>query len=234
MLMDYSLKTDRYSSHQQIAGWLRRYKRRVVPNRPCVVYDIGCAQGILGHLLEPSDFVMFGVDSDFPRVMQAPATYRQAIHADIESTPSFSFPEPPDVMVLADVLEHTRQPEDCLDRLCNVHLAPQAGVVVSLPNVAHLYIRLSLLAGRFEYSERGILDHSHLRFFTVGSALKLIRKCGIAVSQVAATPVPLPLLYPIFEEGRPLWPLHRLQATMAQLLKPLLGYQVIVYGSYCP
>jgi hypothetical protein len=46
----YSLKADRYSSHQQIAVWLRRYKTQAMPDRACVVYDIGCAQGILGQL----------------------------------------------------------------------------------------------------------------------------------------------------------------------------------------
>jgi hypothetical protein len=166
--------------------------------------------------------------------MQARSIYRGVMCADIENSPPFSFPHPPDVMVLADVLEHTRDPERCLDHLCRACLAPQARVIVSLPNVAHLYYRLALLAGRFEYAERGPLDRTHLRFFTLRSAIELAQACGVFVDQVAVTPIPLPLLNPLFEEGRPLWPLYYLQVMLARLFKTLLGYQVIIYGSYCP
>jgi 2-polyprenyl-3-methyl-5-hydroxy-6-metoxy-1,4-benzoquinol methylase len=228
----YSLKADRFSSHWQIADWLKRYQSRLLPSRPCVVYDIGCAQGILGQLLDPADFALYGVDSNLAAVEQARSTYVEAIHADIESQPTFTFAEPPDVMVLADVLEHTREPALCLDRLCRAFLPHRGRVIISVPNVAHLYVRLSLLIGHFDYAERGILDRTHLRFFTLDTALELVRACGIAIDRVAATPVPLPLLSPIFEEGRPLWPLHRLQAALSQLFKTLLGYQVIVYGIY--
>jgi hypothetical protein len=200
--MRYSLKTDRYSSHRQIADWLRRYKMQAMPDRACVVYDIGCAQGILGQLLDPGDFMLFGVDADPAVVMQARSIYRGVMCADIENSPPFSFPHPP--------------------------------VIVSLPNVAHLYYRLALLVGRFEYAERGPLDRTHLRFFTLRSALKLVQACGVSVNQVAVTPIPLPLLNPLFEEGRPLWLLYYLQAILARLFKTVLGYQVIIYGSYCP
>jgi 2-polyprenyl-3-methyl-5-hydroxy-6-metoxy-1,4-benzoquinol methylase len=230
----YSLKTDRYSSHRQIADWLRRYKMQTMPDRACVVYDIGCAQGILGQLLDPDHFILFGVDADPAVAMQARSIYRDVMVADIEKSPPFSFPHPPDVMVLADVLEHTRDPECCLDYLCRACLAPKARVIVSLPNVAHLYYRLALLVGRFEYIERGPLDRTHLRFFTLSSAIKLAQACGVSVNQVAVTPVPLPLLNPLFEEGRPLWPLYYLQVMLARLFKTVLGYQVIMYGSYCP
>ena len=230
----YSLKTDRYSSHRQIADWLGRYQAQAMPDRACVVYDIGCAQGILGQLLDTSHFMLFGVDADQTAVMQARLIYRDVMHADIENLRPFSFPHPPDVMVLADVLEHTREPERCLDHLCRACLTPQARVILSLPNVAHLYYRLALLVGRFEYAERGPLDRTHLRFFTLSSAVKLAQACGVSVNQVAVTPVPLPLLNPLFEEGRPLWPLYYLQAMLARLFKTVLGYQVIIYGSYCP
>jgi 2-polyprenyl-3-methyl-5-hydroxy-6-metoxy-1,4-benzoquinol methylase len=177
----YTLKTDRFSSHSQIADWLKRYKAQVMPDRLCIVYDIGCAQGMLGQLLEPGDFVLYGVDSEIAAVEQARLTYRDVIHADIESGSIFAFPEPPDVLVLADVLEHTRDPWQRLDHLCQTYLSPGTRVVISLPNIAHLYLRLSLLAGRFEYTERGLTDRTHLRFFTLTSALRLVQQCNIVV-----------------------------------------------------
>jgi hypothetical protein len=107
-------------------------------------------------------------------------------------------------------------------------------VIISLPNIAHLYIRLSLLTERFEYTDRGLLDRTHLRFFTMASALKMIRECKIDVERVATTPAPLPLVNPLFAEGRLLWPFHQLNAALARIFKTLLGYQIIVYGVFQP
>lgn len=228
----YSLKSDPYSSHGQIAAWLKQYKQQHCPQRACVVYDMGCAQGLLGQLLPAEDFTLYGVDADAASVELARATYRAVLQADIEQLPVFSFPELSDAMVLADVLEHTRDPGQCLTALCQTFLSAGTPIVISLPNVAHLYVRLSLLAGRFEYAARGICDATHLRFFTTASAIRLVSGCGITVDQVAATPVPLPLLNARFQPGRPLWPLHRAQAAAARLLKSLFGYQVIIYGRY--
>ena len=228
----YSLKSDPYSSHGQIAAWLQRYRQQHLPQRPCVVYDIGCAQGLLGQLLPSADFTLYGVDTDSASVELARATYRAVWQADIEQPPAFNFPEPPDAMVLADVLEHTREPDVCLTRLCQTFLSAATPIVISLPNVAHLYVRLALLVGRFEYAARGICDHTHLRFFTQASAMRLIVGCGITIDQVAATPVPLPILNARFRPGRPLWPIHRAQAAMARVFKTLLGYQLIIYGRY--
>ena len=75
-------------------------------------------------------------------------------------------------------------------------LGPRGTVIVSVPNVAHLWVRLSLLAGRFDYADRGILDRTHLRFFTRRSLLALLRAAGLAVVELAVTPVPLPLVVP--------------------------------------
>lgn len=229
----YSLKSDPYSSHGQIADWLQQYRRRQLWPRPTVVYDLGCAQGLLGQLLPPSDFTLYGVDAEPASVEVARATYRAVWQADLEQPLSFQFPEPADVMILADVLEHTRDPEVCLARLCQTCLSPNSSIVISVPNVAHLYVRLKLLAGRFDYAARGICDQTHLRFFTRASAVRLIAACGITIDQVAATPVPLPLLNAhYFQPGRPLWPVHQVQAAAARWFKTIFGYQILVYGRY--
>ena len=228
----YSLKSDPYSSHEQIARWLKQYRQQHCPQRPCVIYDIGCAQGLLGQLLSPTDFALYGVDADAASVELARTTYRAVLQADIERPPAFRFPEALDVMILADVLEHTREPDKCLAALCRTFLSPGIPIVISLPNVAHLYVRLSLLSGRFEYAARGICDATHLRFFTKSSALRLVTACGITVDQISATPVPLPLLSARFQPGRPLWPVHQAQAAAARRFKTIFGYQIIIYGRY--
>jgi 2-polyprenyl-3-methyl-5-hydroxy-6-metoxy-1,4-benzoquinol methylase len=211
-----------------------RYQAQTDSRRACVIYDIGCAQGFLGQLLPPADFRLFGVDAVPAAVEAARPFYRVVQQADIESPLRFAFPEPPDVLVLADVLEHTRQPADCLTHLCQQYLPVGARVIISVPNVAHFYVRFSLLLGRFEYTERGLLDKTHLQFFTRASALRLARACGIAVETVRVTPTPLPLVNPLFGEGRLLWPVHQLNAACSRWFPTLLGYQTILYGIYQP
>ena len=88
--------------------------------------------------------------------------------------------------------------------------------------------------GVFEYTERGILDRTHFRFFTRSSIYKLFQSVGLNVDQLAPTPIPLPLVNPIFEEGHLLWFLHRVNSLTARLFPALFGYQIILYGQYIP
>jgi 2-polyprenyl-3-methyl-5-hydroxy-6-metoxy-1,4-benzoquinol methylase len=228
----YILKLDRYSSHQQIAAWLKSHKHELAPDHPCVVYDIGCARGFLGQLLSSESFVLYGMDFDQDAVDAAKAYYDLVQQVDIEMPPFPKFPQLPEVLVLADVLEHTRYPEICLRNLVETYLPSGGWVVVSVPNIANVFIRWSLLWGHFDYTERGILDRTHFRFFTRMSILKLFQSAGLHVDQVVSTPIPLPLVNPIFEEGRLLWFLHQINALAARMFPTFFGYQIILYGRY--
>jgi len=84
------------------------------------------------------------------------------------------------VIVFADVLEHLRQPEEILSR-CKQLLLPSGFVIASIPNIAHWSMRWNLLFGRFDYTNLGLLDRTHLRFFTYKSAFDLFEKSGYAV-----------------------------------------------------
>lgn len=106
-------------------------------------------------------------------------------HLDVERLGSYR------VMLFGDTLEHLVDPGRLLRRL-RPKLDPDGALVVSIPNVANWTMRLRLLAGRFDYSDRGILDRTHLRFFTKRTALELIRSAGFQIVRVqAAVPVPL-------------------------------------------
>jgi len=87
-----------------------------------------------------------------------------------------------DVVLLADVLEHLRDPQRTLLRMRHF-LHPGGYAVVSLPNIANFKIRLALLIGRFDYKDEGILDRTHLRFFTKRSAEAMIRAAGYEVRE---------------------------------------------------
>src|SRR5437016_12769572 len=108
-----------------------------------------------------------------------------------------------DAIVYGDVLEHLHDPARVLAAL-NRGLAPGGQAVISVPNVAHLWVRLSLAAGRFEYADRGILDRTHLRFFTRRSLGALLTGAGLRVERLTATPAPLYQVAPERLHGRAL------------------------------
>lgn len=91
--------------------------------------------------------------------------------------------EPADLVLLLDVLEHLIDPEGVLTRIVS-SAAVNATFIISLPNVAHLKVAARLLLlGRFDYTDAGILDRTHLRFFYRESALGLARRAGLEVAQ---------------------------------------------------
>ncbi len=85
----------------------------------------------------------------------------------------------------------------------------------------------SLLLGRFDYADRGILDRTHLRFFTRESFLRLLGESKLAVVALIPTPVPLPLLVPERWHGAGLRTLHALNALAARCWKSLFAYQFV-------
>src|SRR5439155_6123933 len=96
-----------------------------------------------------------------------------------------------DVILFGDVLEHTRYPDRILLE-AKALVKPGGQIIVSVPNVAHWRIRLGLLLGRFAYSDSGILDRTHLRFYTLRSARALLANAGYRVtgSDVAGYALP--------------------------------------------
>lgn len=97
-----------------------------------------------------------------------------------------------DAMIFGDVLEHTTDPIRVL-RMAQAHLEDDGVVIISMPNIAHLKIRLRMLAGRFEYEEWGIMDRTHLRFFTLASAQQMLRASGFELMHtepILAFPAP--------------------------------------------
>jgi hypothetical protein len=109
----------------------------------------------------------------------------------------------------------------------NRSLASGGRVIVSVPNVAHLWVRLSLLLGRWEYADRGILDRTHVRFFTRRSFVRFLGDAGLDIEELVATPVPLPLVVRPRFHGGLLDAVHGLSATAARVWKGGLGYQLI-------
>jgi 2-polyprenyl-3-methyl-5-hydroxy-6-metoxy-1,4-benzoquinol methylase len=133
------------------------------------------------------------------------------------------------VVICADILEHTPDPSNELHRL--VCLQPSRSVFfISVPNIANIWVRLNLLFGRFNYTDRGILDRTHLRFFTRSTITQMISTAGLEIEKIVPTPIPLHLVHHFFDHaalGR--W-FYWLLNKMTQAVPTLLGYQFVVYA----
>lgn len=144
------------------------------------VLDVGAATGRLGEYLgEHSTCIVDGIEANPDSAKIAQPFYRRLYCFDIEDEASMaSIEEIYDVIVIADVLEHLKSPNNAMNRL-RERLDPQGYVLISLPNIAHISIAMQLLQGRFEYRDDGLLDKTHLHFFTIESALQLLRDSGL-------------------------------------------------------
>jgi len=215
----YALKADPYSSHSVILRWLGEGRGRRA-------LDVGAADGLLSRHLTERGWRVTGLEAD-PDAAQAGAPHcERMIVADLdEDTPDVGGPF--DAIVYGDVLEHLVDPGRVLAALGRA-LAPDGVAVVSVPNVAHLWVRLNLLAGRFEYADRGILDRTHLRFFTRRTLRALLHGAGLRVVRETVTPVPLYQVVPPRLHSPLLAAVHAASAAAARMLPRLLGYQFLM------
>ena len=115
------------------------------------------------------------------------------IEADLDAGIPESVGTDYDVIVAADVLEHVRHPERVLAD-ARSRLAPGGRVIVSVPNFGHWYPRSRVAMGIFDYDRRGILDASHVRFFTRRSFLHIAKQAGFEVARSDTTSLPLEVL----------------------------------------
>ncbi|MEP7235536.1 MAG: methionine biosynthesis protein MetW [Ignavibacteriota bacterium] len=151
-----------------------------------LVLDIGCHTGIMGEVLRQAKHAkIVGIDTDVNALAIAKQRLEAVMQVDIEQ-PEWATQLSEagytnfDVILFGDVLEHTRAPERILLEAKKL-LGAGGRIIVSLPNVANLRIRLGLLRGKFDYTESGILDRTHLRFFTIKSAKELIEVSGYTI-----------------------------------------------------
>jgi len=224
-MLKYSANPDKYGSHERILAMLQD-----LPAGSSVL-DVGSAGGYFGERLAGRGYYVVGVEQDEAAASVAASFYDEFIVADVESGLRLS--RKFDVIVLADILEHLRQPLNVLFHLRDL-LSSTGRFVISVPNVANIYVRLNLLLGRFDYAERGILDETHLRFFTLNSACALVRKAALRVKQIVVTPIPLPLLFPGTREGASWHFLHRANWAITQTWKRLFAYQMIIVAVPAP
>jgi 2-polyprenyl-3-methyl-5-hydroxy-6-metoxy-1,4-benzoquinol methylase len=218
----YARKTDPHSSHSIILRWLGEGGGRRL-------LDVGAADGVLSRPLTERGWRVTAIERDPEAAAAGARLCDEMLVADLDrERPTLTVPL--DVIVYADVLEHLVDPLGVLLAL-NRHLAPHGHAIASVPNVAHLWVRLLLLAGRWDYADRGILDRTHLRFFTERSLRGLVAAAGLRIERLAVTPVPLDEVVPRGWHRPWLTAMHAVQAVLARALPRLLGYQFVVLAS---
>lgn len=218
--VNYSVKRSKYSSHH--------YAQSIV-GRNQEVLDLGCGDGDFAAELKKNGNRVTGVDL-LPQPANR-AAFERYFSYDLENGLSefvhnlegqrFSR------VVALDVLHHLRFPNRLLAE-CRAILDAQGQMIVSVPNIANITVRLALLFGRFNYTERGILDHAHVRFFTRKTARRLLRENGYEILQERYTVMPLERVLNLSPTGLPMKVTNSLLAGMTRLMPGLLGYQVVL------
>lgn len=176
----YELKPSPHSSHGRLLHWLGT----LPPSR---VLDVGCSDGQFGALARSFGHTVDGVD------LVKHEGIGERLDGFVEADLTHGLPRGTaayDVIVAGDVLEHVVDPELLLKDLRD-HLTPGGQILVSVPNFAHWYPRGKVALGRFDYDQRGPLDHTHVRFFTRRSLERLINACGLHIAErdVVGSPV---------------------------------------------
>jgi len=154
------------------------------------VLELGCSSGYLAKPLRERGNTIVGVELDADAAREAEQWCEQVIVGDIEKMPLELEPAAFDVLLCGDVVEHLRDPVAVLARVRPL-LKPGGTLVLSTPNIANWAMRLSLLAGRWRYTERGFLDRTHVHLFTRATLVEAVERAGYRVRRVDFT-VPVP------------------------------------------
>jgi 2-polyprenyl-3-methyl-5-hydroxy-6-metoxy-1,4-benzoquinol methylase len=217
----YPVKHSSWSSHQFA-------RQAVVPLDE--VLDLGCGRGVLAAEMVERGCRVVGADV-IPAAQVEPVLERyiqtdlmgQGIAEVLDQLGDRKF----DKILLLDIIEHLADPAALVSE-CRKLLRPGGHLVVSVPNVANISVRLLLLLGKFDYMERGILDRTHLRFFTRRTIRQLLEAAGYTVVSHKMTVISLEVIVSLSLRN-PLMRLgHGLLILLTRLMPGLFGYQSFI------
>ncbi len=212
----YTLKQSPTGSHVQIVEAIEPGSR---------VLDLGCATGLLAKLLLEKNVHVTGVDAA-PGTLLAKelGEYHQR---DLELPLELPFGRVFDCVVCADVIEHLRNRSQLL-RGARRYLKPDGKLVISTPNIALWFYRLSLLAGRFEYGPRGVLDETHVHLYTGSTFRREVENAGFAVTARRVTALPFEVVFESTGRSRLVRCLASSYHWLARLWPSMFAYQYVL------
>jgi 2-polyprenyl-3-methyl-5-hydroxy-6-metoxy-1,4-benzoquinol methylase len=192
--------------------------------RTVKVLDIGFGTGALGSVLKDNGFKeLYGVEIDDEARAQGEHIYNKTC-ATLDLFLESQF----DLILILDVLEHLSNPIDLFSKAASL-LSPSGVMLISVPNVTHWSVRIPLFFGYFKYYDRGILDKTHLRFFTTHLLHELIlQEKNVKILNTSYSIPPLQFALP-----KTVWDnkffdfLTDIHTAFASMLPGLFGYQVL-------
>ncbi len=221
----YQFKDFAGSSHRILIEMIRRSGVR---GR---LLDLGAAGGELSEALRDRFDYALAFEFDVGRIPQLRRRFDHSVISDLERIQTL--PKGFDAIILADVIEHLREPRSLLP-LARAALNPGGRLFLSVPNIANVTIRLGLLFGYFIYRDRGILDSTHLRFYTMRSIREEIESAGFRIEEIKGSSVPIRIIVgdwmpvPLVELGE--WIL----SWLTQSWKALFAYQFVMVAVPLP
>jgi 2-polyprenyl-3-methyl-5-hydroxy-6-metoxy-1,4-benzoquinol methylase len=198
-----------HGGHAKLLGLVGEGKR---------VLDIGCSSGYLARPVAQRGCTVVGLEQDPVAAEQAPGGLRGGPVGDPEKMELPFEPASFDVLPCGDLVERLRDPERFLTRI-RPFLRPGGRLVLTTPNVANWANRLGLLVGRWRYTDRGILDRTHLHLFTRATLLETLARSGYRVVELDYT-VPVP--------GVGAAAVERTALPVGRLRPSLFAYQFVV------
>jgi methionine biosynthesis protein MetW len=212
----YTLKESETGSHRQILEAIEPGSR---------VLDLGCSQGLLARPLREKQVRVTGVDArPAERLAAELETYHQR---DLELPLELPEGRVFDYVVVADVIEHLRNRAQLL-RSARRYLKPEGRLIISTPNIALWFYRLSLLAGRFEYGPRGVLDRTHVHLYTRDSFRREVQGAGFHILRERVTALPFEVVFESTGRSRLMRSAARAYHGLARLWPELFAYQHIL------
>jgi 2-polyprenyl-3-methyl-5-hydroxy-6-metoxy-1,4-benzoquinol methylase len=169
-------------------GILREF-RRLRPGTGRVL-DVGCGRGQLGEAIGQLGWRVWGVEQSGEACTTARQRLSRLVETDLNDMDRIerevggtTF----DALVFSDVLEHVYDPRTVLETYLRF-VRPGGRVFISVPNMVVWTNRLKLMLGRVDYTDTGVMDRTHIRWFTFASARRLVRATGCKIERTASTP----------------------------------------------
>jgi 2-polyprenyl-3-methyl-5-hydroxy-6-metoxy-1,4-benzoquinol methylase len=186
--------------------------------------ELGPGGAHVARLVGRRDLRWRGLDSSVDCLASIRRILTGGAIVDLESIPQL--PRNVDAVLAADTLEHLSEPGRML-RLVHAALPPGAPLLLSVPNIANLYVRLNLLGGRFPYADRGLLDRTHRVFFTRSLLRRLLADAGFRIEREVVSTIPLRLVFERLPDAV-LTAAEVVLGGLTRLLPTRLGYQLLV------
>ena len=215
--MKYTRKYSKFSSHEIVIS-------RLPDNHD--VLDIGSSSGLISSEIKSKNCRLTCIDLENP--LNVSKNIDRYIQADLERYSDIVIDGSYDYIIMADIVEHIRDAEGLLQYVSQLLRNKDSIIIVSVPNIAIWYYRLSLLFGEFNYNEKGTLDYSHVHFYTRKTIINLLKEVGYKPIWIGYSNIPFEIVFPYRRHARLASIMDRLYRFFVLLWPTMFSYQFVI------